>query len=144
MPMGAHRGSRGIALLILNLDTRWCVWSTPRPGYFTPEKEPRYALLKRLGGPQGLVGWAWRKENLLTPQQLEPRTAQRIVSRPVSKFNQNKLYFFHIAMCTCLFLLQCLCFILLYGLCVGVCIFVWCTPICCQLFYSCRLCCSTA
>jgi hypothetical protein len=31
-------------------------WSTPRPGRFTPGKETRYPLYRRLGGPQGLFG----------------------------------------------------------------------------------------
>ena len=28
-------------------------WSTPRPGRFTPGKETRYPLYRRMGGPQG-------------------------------------------------------------------------------------------
>jgi hypothetical protein len=35
----AQRGSRGIALLFLNLSTRWAGWSVPRPGHFTPGKD---------------------------------------------------------------------------------------------------------
>ena len=31
-------------------------WLTPRPGRFTPEKETRYSLCRRLGGPQGRCG----------------------------------------------------------------------------------------
>jgi len=31
-------------------------WSKPRPGYFTPRKEIRYPLYRRLGGPQGRFG----------------------------------------------------------------------------------------
>jgi hypothetical protein len=31
-------------------------WLTPRPGRFTPEKETRYLLYRRLGGPQGRCG----------------------------------------------------------------------------------------
>ena len=31
-------------------------WSTPRPGCFTPGKETRCPLCRRLGGPQGLSG----------------------------------------------------------------------------------------
>jgi hypothetical protein len=33
-------GSRGIALLILDLGARRGGWSTPRPGRFTPRKDP--------------------------------------------------------------------------------------------------------
>ena len=33
-------GSRGIALLLLNLDARRGWWSTPHPGRFTPGRDP--------------------------------------------------------------------------------------------------------
>jgi hypothetical protein len=33
-------GGRGIALLFLDLGARRSGWSAPRPGRFTPEKEP--------------------------------------------------------------------------------------------------------
>jgi hypothetical protein len=36
----AQRGSSGIALLFLNLDARREWWSTPRPGRFTPGRDP--------------------------------------------------------------------------------------------------------
>jgi hypothetical protein len=39
-PQRAHRGSRGIALLMLDLGARRGGWSAPRPGRFTPEKYP--------------------------------------------------------------------------------------------------------
>ena len=36
-----QRGSRGIALLFFfNLGARWGGWSTPRPGRFTPGRDP--------------------------------------------------------------------------------------------------------
>ena len=35
-----QRGSRGIALLFRDLGTRWGGWSAPRPGRFTPGKDP--------------------------------------------------------------------------------------------------------
>jgi hypothetical protein len=35
----AQRGSRGITLLF-NFGARWVGWSTPRPGRFTPGKDP--------------------------------------------------------------------------------------------------------
>jgi hypothetical protein len=31
-------------------------WSTPRPSRFTPGKETRYPLYRRLGGPNGRSG----------------------------------------------------------------------------------------
>jgi hypothetical protein len=43
-----------------NLGDRWGGQSTPRTGRFTPEKETRYPLYRRLGGPQGRSG----RENL--------------------------------------------------------------------------------
>jgi hypothetical protein len=53
----AQRGSRGIALLFyLTLALDRGGWSTPRPGRFTPGKETRYPLYRRLGGPQGRSG----------------------------------------------------------------------------------------
>jgi hypothetical protein len=39
-PPRAQRGIRGIALLILNLGDRRGGWSAPRPGRFTPGKDP--------------------------------------------------------------------------------------------------------
>jgi hypothetical protein len=36
----AQRGSRGLAILYFNLSARWGGWSTPRPGRFTPRKDP--------------------------------------------------------------------------------------------------------
>jgi hypothetical protein len=33
-------GNKGIALLFFNLGSRWGGWSTPRPGRFTPCKDP--------------------------------------------------------------------------------------------------------
>ena len=50
--MKAQRGSRGTAPLILSLGTR-CEWTTSRPDRFTPGKEIRYQLHRRLCGPQG-------------------------------------------------------------------------------------------
>jgi hypothetical protein len=47
--MKVQRGSRGIALLSA-LD--WGGWSIPRPGRFTPGKETRCPLYRRLGGLQ--------------------------------------------------------------------------------------------
>jgi hypothetical protein len=52
---GAHRGSRGIAPLIHNVDTR-CGWLTSLPGRFTTGKEPQYPLRSRMGGPKGCLG----------------------------------------------------------------------------------------
>ena len=46
-----------------NLDARWGGWSTSRSGQFTPWKETRHPLYRRLGGPQQV----WTKaENIST------------------------------------------------------------------------------
>jgi hypothetical protein len=36
----AQKGSTDIAVLFFNLGARWGVWSIPRPGRFTPGKDP--------------------------------------------------------------------------------------------------------
>jgi hypothetical protein len=56
-------GSRGIALLFLELDTRRGGWSAPRPGRFTPGKDP-VPIVQEAGWAQGLV---WTCEKNLTP-----------------------------------------------------------------------------
>jgi hypothetical protein len=55
--MKIQRGSGAIALPFLEpLSQMWFGWSTPRPGRFTPGKQTRYPLNRRLGGPQGRSG----------------------------------------------------------------------------------------
>ena len=49
----AHRGSRGIALLFHDHGTRRGEGSASRPGRSLPPGKTRYALYRRLGGPQG-------------------------------------------------------------------------------------------
>jgi hypothetical protein len=46
--------------------------ATPRPGHFTPGKETRYPLYRRLGEPQG---WSGRL------QQISPKTLPPLASR---------------------------------------------------------------
>jgi hypothetical protein len=36
----AQKGSKDITLLFLNLGVKWGGWSKPRPGRFTPGKDP--------------------------------------------------------------------------------------------------------
>jgi hypothetical protein len=52
-------------------------WSTPRPGRFTPGKETRYPLCRRLGGPQDRSGL---QRKISPPQGFYPRTVQPVVS----------------------------------------------------------------
>jgi hypothetical protein len=69
-------GSRGIARsLTLALDEGG--WSTSRPGRFTPGKETRYPLYRRLGGPQGRSG---RIQKIPSPPGFDPRTVQPVAS----------------------------------------------------------------
>ena len=53
-------------------------WSTPRPGRFTTGKKTRYALYRRLGGPQGRFGR--ERETSPTPG-FDPRKAKPVESR---------------------------------------------------------------
>jgi len=57
----AHRGSRDIALLFLDHDTRRLGGTALRSGRSLPPGKTRYPLCRRLGGPHGLSG---RVENL--------------------------------------------------------------------------------
>jgi len=62
--MRAQKGSRSTALLILNLGARYgCVGQGHAPAALPPGKT-RYPLYRRLGGPQVLFGWVWRRENI--------------------------------------------------------------------------------
>lgn len=47
----AQPGSRGIVLLILNIDARWCGRSAPRPGWFTPGAGPIIQEAGQTPGP---------------------------------------------------------------------------------------------
>ena len=49
----------------------------PRPGLLNPEKEIRYPLYRRLGGPQGWSGRVWK---ISSPLGFDPRTAQFVAS----------------------------------------------------------------
>jgi hypothetical protein len=71
--MKARRRSTGIAILFFNLGARWCGWSTPRPGRFTPGKVAWCPLCRGLGGPQG------RSELL---REMSPSTGIRSLDRP--------------------------------------------------------------
>ena len=50
----------------------------PRPGRFTPGKETRYPLYKRLRGPQGRSGPVPKISPL---PEFDPRTFQHVASR---------------------------------------------------------------
>jgi hypothetical protein len=56
----------------------WVVNATPRPGRFTPGKETRNPLYRRLGGPQGRSG---QVRTIQPPPGFDPRTVQSVASR---------------------------------------------------------------
>jgi hypothetical protein len=62
----AHRRSRGVALLLLNLGARWGGWSMPHPVHFTPSKDP-VSTLKEAGWALRLV---WMDAEIVTPLEL--------------------------------------------------------------------------
>ena len=74
----AHRGSRGIALLFLDHGTRRGEGSPSRLGRSLPQGKTRYALYRRLGGPQGRFG---QVRKFSSPQAFDPRTVQPAASR---------------------------------------------------------------
>jgi len=52
-------------------------WSAPRPGRFTPGKETRYPLHRRMGGPHGRSGRVWK----ISPTSgFDPRIVQPVAS----------------------------------------------------------------
>jgi hypothetical protein len=53
-------------------------WLVPPPGHLTPGKWTRYALYRRLGGPQGRSG---RVRKMSPPPGFDPRTVQLVASR---------------------------------------------------------------
>jgi len=55
----AYRPSRNITLPILSLESKWIDKWTSCPGRFTPGKELRWLLKRRLGGFQRRSGWFW-------------------------------------------------------------------------------------
>jgi len=71
----AHRGSRGIALLVLEHGTRRSGWSAPRHGRFVPPGKTRYPFYRRLGGSQGRSG---QVRKISPPLGFDPRTVQPV------------------------------------------------------------------
>ena len=73
----AYSGSRGIALLFLDHGTRRCEGSTPRPGRFTPWKDP-VPVVQEAGWAPGPV---WTCAKISPPPGFDPRTIQPVASR---------------------------------------------------------------
>jgi NhaP-type Na+/H+ or K+/H+ antiporter len=73
----AQRGSRGIALLIVDLVARrgWVVNTTPRPLY--PREIPGTHCTGGWVGPRAV----WTCAKILAPPRFDPRTVQPVASR---------------------------------------------------------------
>ena len=82
LPRTGHEGPEGEERYSCTLSLTSALneggWSTPRPGRFTPGKETRYPLYRRLGGPQGRSG---RVLKISPPPGFDPWTVQLVASR---------------------------------------------------------------
>ena len=74
----AHRGSRGIAILLLDHGTRWGwgVSTTPR-SLFIPRKDPLSIVQEARWTPVSV----WTGAQNLAPPEFDPRTVQPLASR---------------------------------------------------------------
>ena len=73
-----HRGSRGTALLFLDHGARRGEGSASRPGCSLPPGKIRYALYRRVSGPQGRYG---QVREISLPPGFDPRTVHPLASR---------------------------------------------------------------
>jgi len=89
-PCTVHRGSRGIALLFLDHGTRGGEGSAVRPGRSLPPGKTRYALCRRLGGPQGRSG---QVRKILLPPGFDLRAVQPVVSRYTDATRPTNKYY---------------------------------------------------
>ena len=81
LPITGHEspeGSRGIALLFLDLGTQMGVGGQHHAPAALPPGNTRYPLYRRLGRPQGRSG---RVRKISPPPGFDPRTAQPVASR---------------------------------------------------------------
>jgi hypothetical protein len=96
-PEGDYRSS---SILSSNSALDGGGWLTPRTGRFTPRKESRYPMYKRLGGPWRRSG---RVRKTVAPPGFDPRTVQSVASpyitltRPTPKYiaiymHRNKIH----------------------------------------------------
>ena len=79
---GPEEGKRYSSILSLTSALDGGGWSTPTPGRFTPGKQTRYPLYRKLSGPQGRSG---RVRKNSPPPGFEPPTFQPVenaLSRP--------------------------------------------------------------
>ena len=73
----AHRGSRGMAML-LTTALEGGEGSASSPGRSLPPGKTRYPLYTGLGGPQGRSG---QVQKISPPPEFDPRTVQPVASR---------------------------------------------------------------
>ena len=77
-------------------------WLTPRPGRFTPRKETRYPLYRRLSGPEGRCG---QVRTISPPPGFDPRTIQPVASCCTNfSFYYLVLSLYFIRACVCVFI----------------------------------------
>jgi hypothetical protein len=82
-PRTSHEGPEEEKRYSSTLSLTWTLarrggWWTPRPGRFTPRKETRYPVYRRLSGPQGRCG---RVRKISPPPGFDTRTVQPVASR---------------------------------------------------------------
>jgi hypothetical protein len=81
-PITGHEGPEGEQMYSSTLPSTSALdgggWSKPLPGRFTPRKEIRYPLYRRLGEPQGRSG---RVREISPPLGFDPLTVQSAASR---------------------------------------------------------------
>ena len=80
-PIGGHEGAEKEQIYRSTLSLTSAPdegsWSTPRPGRFTPRKETKYLLYRRLGGSQS---WSERVRRLSPSPGFDPSTVQPVAS----------------------------------------------------------------
>jgi hypothetical protein len=72
-----HRGSRGIAVLFLNLGAILMVGGQRHAPAAGPPGRPQYPLYRRLCGPQGRSGWV---QQISPPPGFDSMTVQPVAS----------------------------------------------------------------
>lgn len=75
--INAQRRSRVQPYSLINLGARCVWWATPHLDHFTPDKETRYPLHKRLGGSRYRHG---RVRQISSPRRSYPQTVHPVTS----------------------------------------------------------------
>lgn len=92
-----YRGSRKKLPSFLTSPLDEGHWATSRRDRFTPRKEPKHPLSRRLGGPQSRSERIWGTENLLVLLSFEIRTVQPTITMflKLSRYNFVSLCFWN-------------------------------------------------